>query len=130
MYFSVPDPIMHRNESYSTHQLNNQLHSVATPTTINSTDPYDDIILPERVEVVDHNQQNTNTQVETATPTSMGGETRERRDDTEEHTYETVNKKTSEDGEGEREEPPDYEMAVPGEASWGVMDEGQPHNIN
>ena len=32
-------------------------------------------------------------------------------------------KKTSEDGEGEREEPQGYEMAVPGETSWGVMDE-------
>ena len=115
---------MHRNESYSICQLTNRLHSVATPTTINSTGPYDDIILPERVEVMDYNQQNTNIQVETAAPTSMGGETRERRDDTEEHTYESVAvvnkkkaKKTSEDGEGEREEPQDYEMAVPGETS-------------
>ena len=32
-------------------------------------------------------------------------------------------KKTSEDGEGEREEPPDYELkwhTVPGKISWGL----------
>ena len=91
---------MHRNESYSICQLTNQLHSVATPTTINSTGPYDDIILvPERVEVMDHNQQNTNAQVETATSTLMGDETGEGKNITEEHTYEIV---ASEDREGRR----------------------------
>ena len=39
-------------------------------------------------------------------------------------------KKTSEDGEGEREEPPDYEMAVPGETSWGMMGEKHTQSNN
>ena len=81
-------------------------------------------------DVIDHSQRNSNTQVKPANLTPVRDETNKKEDDfydAEEHTYAVVNKKktkkTSEDGEGEREEPPDYEMAVPGEISWGVMAE-------
>ena len=55
-------------------------------------------------------------------PTPVRDETSKKEDDfydAEEHTYSVVNKKkakkTSEDGEGEREEPPDYDSAMAGE---------------
>ena len=137
--FSIPDPTVRRNESYSIHQLDNHVYSTAetTPTTLNysSMGPNYDIITRERLDtndVIDHSQQGSNTQpVQEVNPTPVRDETGRNGDDfydAEEHTYAAVNKKkakkTSEDGEGEREEPPDYEMAVPGETSWGVMDEG------
>ena len=110
--------------------------------------PNYDTVTRERLDtndVIDHSQQGSNTQPSqpvnptpvrdetgrNVNPTPVGDETGRNGDDfydAEEHTYAAVNKKkakkTSEDGEGEREEPPDYEMAVPGETSWGVMDEG------
>ena len=90
---------MHRNESYSNHQLNNRLHSVATPTTINSslTGPYDDIILPRREDVMDHSHQNSDPQlVEAVNPTPVRDEASKKEDDfydAEEHNYSVVNKK-------------------------------------
>ena len=136
---SISDPTLHRNESYSVHQLDNHVHSTTetTPTTLNysSMGPNYDMITRERLDandVIDHSQQGSNTQhVQAVNPTPVRDETGRNGDDfydAEEHTYAAVNKKkakkTSEDGEGEREEPPDYETAVPGETSWGVMDEG------
>ena len=82
-HFSVPDPTVRGNVCYSNLQLINQWPNGATPTTINfnSTDPYYDIILPERVELIDNNQQNTNTQqVEIVCPISREDGTRQRRD--------------------------------------------------
>ena len=110
--------------------------TLPTPASINytSVDPNYDMITRERLdtyEAIDHNEHNSNPQhVQVVNPTPVRDEASKKEDDfydAEEHTYAVVNKKktkkTSEDGEGEREEPPDYEMAVPGETSWGVMNE-------
>ena len=134
---------MHRNESYSIHQLTNQLHNVTTPTTIYSSlvDPYDDIILlPERVDAIGLSHRDLSTQpVQVANPRATPVREEASRNgvdfyDTEEHTYSVVNKKkakkTLENGEGEREKPPDYEMgAVPGETLQGVTEEHM-HSTN
>ena len=123
---------MHRNESYSVHQLDNHVHNVATSPTQNysSLGPYYNVITSnvDTYDTIDRSQQSIYTpQANPTNPTPVRDEASKRGDDfydAEQHTYSVVNvkhkkraKKTSEDGEGKREEPPDYEMAVPGETS-------------
>ena len=73
-------------------------------------------------------------QAKSANPTPVTDESSKRGDDfydAQQHTYSVVNvkhkkrvKKTSEDGEGEREEPAVYTSAMTGDASRGMGEEG------
>ena len=84
-------------------------------------------------DAIDHNQQKTNTpQAKPANSTPVTDEASRRGDDfydAEEHTYSVTNTKhkkkaktESAAGGGEWEGPSIYEMAMPGESSWGVGD--------
>ena len=112
------------------------MYSVATSPThnYNSLGPYYNIITTnveglDTYDTIDHSQQSSDTpQANPTNPTPMADEASKRGDDfydAEEHTYSVVNvkhkkraKKTSEDGKGEREEPLEFVIAVPGEDSW------------
>ena len=79
---------------------------------------------------IDHKQQKTNTsQAKPANPTPVRDEASKRGDDfydAKEHTYSVANtkhkKKEPVAGGGEWEGPPVYDMAMPGDTSWGVGD--------
>ena len=89
---------MHRNESYSIHQLDHHLHSTTQLTTTSSLNPHYDNISPKGQDtddvIIDYNRSNKD-----------------------EHVRVEASKKNGE----ESEELQDYEMPV---TSWGVMDEG------
>ena len=135
LIFSPPGTSTQKNETYSLKQLNDQVYDEATSTAPNysSLGPGYDVVVSKRdiFDVTDHDQSEASKPQAPDSPTPVREETSKKEDDfydVEEHTCSVVNKKkaktTSEDGEGEREEPLDYEMAVPGETSWGGMDEG------
>ena len=111
------------------------MYDDAPPTQVNHSvqDPIYDMITTngeglDTYDVIDHNQQKTNTKL--TNPTPMRDEASKRGDDfydAEEHTYSVVNKKKAKTepvaGGGEWEGPSVCDMAMPGETSLEVRDE-------
>ena len=93
----------------------------------NNVDPYDH-------EAINDTRKTATPKAKSAHPTLVTDESSKRRDDfydAQQHTYSVVNvkhkkrvKKTSEDGEGEMEEPSVYTSAMAGDASQGMGEEG------
>ena len=117
------------DQSYSVQQLDDDVYSVPTEPTLASikycsVGPNYDMVTRERLDtynVIDHGEQNLGSHVEVSDPTPVREETSNNGDDfydAEEHTFSVVNKKkakkTSEDGKGEREEPPGNDSAMAG----------------